>query len=129
MELSPSSEGTTCPSNQEFPNILWNPKVNYQVHKSPPMVPILSQINPVHSTQSSISLRFILILSFHLRLGLPSGLFPSGFPTKILYVFLSYPMQAKCPAHLILLDLIFLITLDQPYSYEAPHYAVVSNSL
>jgi hypothetical protein len=27
-------------------------------------------------------------LSAHLRLGLPSGLFPSGFPTNILYVFL-----------------------------------------
>jgi hypothetical protein len=28
-------------------------------------------------------------LSTHLRLGLPSGLFPSGFPTNILYSFLS----------------------------------------
>jgi hypothetical protein len=30
-------------------------------------------------------LRSILILSTHLRLGLPSGLFPSGFPTNTLY--------------------------------------------
>ena len=29
--------------------------------------------------------RSILIFSFHLRLGPPSGLFPSDFPTKILY--------------------------------------------
>ena len=32
------------------------------------------------------SWRPILILSFHLRLGHPIGLFPSGFPTKILYM-------------------------------------------
>jgi hypothetical protein len=31
------------------------------------------------------SLISILMLSFHLRLGLPSGFFPSGFPTKTLY--------------------------------------------
>ena len=31
------------------------------------------------------SWRYILILSFHLCLGLPSVIFPSGFPTKTLY--------------------------------------------
>jgi hypothetical protein len=34
-------------------------------------------------------------LSTHLRLGLPSGLFPSGFPTNILYAFLfTYEISA-----------------------------------
>jgi hypothetical protein len=38
-----------------------------------------------------ISLRSTLILRNQLRLSLPSGLFPSGFPTNILYPFLFSP--------------------------------------
>ena len=66
-------------ANQEIPRILWNPKVHYRTHLS------LSWANPIQSQQPlPTSWRFILILSSHLRLGLPNGLFPSGFPTKTL---------------------------------------------
>ena len=56
------------------------------------------QAMPPHPT----SWRTILILSSHLRLGLPSGLFPSRFLTKTLYTPLLSPIGATCPAHLIL---------------------------
>ena len=65
----------------------------------------LSLANPIQSIYPHpTSLRSILILSTHLRLGLPSSLFPSGFPTKTLYTPLSTPIRATCRPHLILLD-------------------------
>jgi hypothetical protein len=39
----------------------------------------------------------ILILSSHLQPGLQSGLFPSDFPIKTLYVFLSHMCAVHCP--------------------------------
>ena len=54
---------------------------------------------PDESTQRHpISLRFGLMLSANLRLGLPSSLLPSRVPTKILRAFLFSSLQVTSPA-------------------------------
>ena len=114
MVQSPSWEANWFAASQEIPLISRNPKVHYHTHKHPPPVPILGQPNPVH-IPTTTSWRSILLLSTHLCLGLPSGLLPSGYPTKTLYTPLFSPICATCPAHLILLDFITRTILDEEY--------------
>jgi len=80
-------------------------KVRYHVHKSTPLLLILCQMHSVHA----ISLTSILILTSHLWLGLPSGLFPSSIPTNISYKLLISTTHATYATNLILPDLTGLI--------------------
>jgi hypothetical protein len=63
------------------------------------MVPILSQINSVHTILSYLS-KIHILLSTHLRYGLLSGV---------------DPFRATCPADLIFYGLIIAIITDQEY--------------
>jgi hypothetical protein len=63
MEQSPSREATQFAASQEIPHILRNPKVPYRIHKCPPPVPTLSQLDRVHTPTShflKIQLNIIL---------------------------------------------------------------------
>jgi hypothetical protein len=82
---------------------------NWTKSRNPVILKSVQSITP-----HRISLRSILIISTQLRLDLPSAFLPSGFRTNILHAFLFYSIRATCP-HLILLDLIILITLGEKY--------------
>jgi hypothetical protein len=61
------------------------------------------QINAVHTLQPN-SLRSVLMLHSHLRLALPSSLFPLQSPTKSLHAPQLADKRATFPAHLNLYE-------------------------
>jgi len=106
MQQSPSWKPNRFSASQEIPGNLWNLKVHYHNHKNPPHLPILRQTIP--SMHPFLFLKIHLIISFHLCLGLPNGLFSSGFPTTTLYATTTSTIRATCLAHIILLDCVTL---------------------
>jgi hypothetical protein len=114
MEPSPSWEAVDCAATQEIPNILWNPKVHYRVHKTPPLVPVLSQIYPVRTALTYLSkIHFNIIHS------------PTSWSSEwSLFFWLSHqypicipllPIYATYLAHFIHLGLIILSIFGEEY--------------
>jgi len=63
MEHKSSSEANSSSASQKIRLILWNPDVQYGVHKRPSLAPTLSQTNPAHAlTTYSLNIHFNIIL-------------------------------------------------------------------
>jgi len=90
------------------------PKSSLEWSHEPATYPIPK---PDQSSRCShpVSLRSVLILSSHLRLGLPSGRIPAGFPIKILLALLLTPVCTTWPTHINLLDLITQTVFGEEY--------------
>ena len=84
-------------------------------HSQAPATCPYPEPNPSSPCPHPTSWIFILILYSHLCLGIPSGLFHSGFPTKILYAPFLFPIRATCPVHFNVLDLVTQIIFGEQY--------------
>jgi hypothetical protein len=49
MDQCPTWEADNHSASQEIPSLLWNQNVYYRVHRKLSLVPILIQMNPVHT--------------------------------------------------------------------------------
>jgi hypothetical protein len=113
-------------SIQEFPNILWTPKVHYRLHKSPPLVPIVRQITPVHTTPSYLS-------KIQLNIILPSMSRSSYCYISLLIshqnLTSTSPRACYIPCQSSSLTWSLWLYLAKSIIYDASHYAVFSNLL
>jgi hypothetical protein len=129
-----ASAANRFPASQEIPRILWNPKAHYRSHKFPPPLPILSQLDPVH-TPSSNFLKIYLNIIFPSTSRSPKWSLSLGFPNQNPLYASPLPIRATSPAHLILLGFIFRKIWGEGYRSLSSslcsflHYPVISSLL
>ena len=105
--------------SQEIHRILWNLKLQYHVHKSLPLVLILSQTNPVHAISSCLlEINSNMTLPYKLRFSKQpySFRFPHQNPVSI-----SVFHNATCLLQLIHLDFRIQLIVVRSINHEAPH--------
>jgi len=84
MKQNTFSEASNSAVTQKFPRTLCNQQARYSVLKRSLFVPILIQIDPIHSVPTYF-FKIYFNVCLQLRLALPSSVVSSGFITKNLY--------------------------------------------
>ena len=127
IEQSPSWETNRMSASREIHCTLWNPKVHYPFTTASHLSLTWARSTP-SIPQHPTSWRTILLLFSDLSLGVPSGLFPSGFP-KIPCIRLSSPQNALY----VTPNSFYSILATEQYwvrstDHSAPHYVVSSTT-
>jgi len=106
MKPSPS-EANPFAARQEIPRSLWNPNVYYRIHKYPPPVPILSQLDPVNNPTSHF-------LKVHLIIIFPSTPGSSHWSLAPMFLY-QHPVHASPPYGLRVPPISFSILSPEQY--------------
>jgi hypothetical protein len=120
--LANTAQSSSWEACQEILHLLRNPKVHHCDHGSPPLVPVLSQMNPispVHKIHSNIILPAVTRP--------PKWQFPFRFQTETCmhYELLIWLMHVTGPTYLIL-SLATLMFGEKYTIYEPSHQQITS---
>ena len=115
MSCSSASGETNKSSDRLETPLICELNIYYHIRICPPFY-----LNPINASS------YHVILFYHLRVSLPSSLFPSGIHTKNLRELLS-SIRAICPAYLIIFDLLSELTFPAEYTHTCPQLYLQMN--
>jgi hypothetical protein len=115
MEQKPSWEANSHSASQEMVSILCNPKFHYHVHKAPPPVSILGQMNPIHTLT-------IYLPKIHSNIVFPSTprssewTFPFSFSNQNIVCISNLSNACYMPCLSYIIWLVYLIIFGEEYT-------------